>query len=184
MRPILRHPGAVLLLVLAAAAANAATPTPSAAEPALDRVAFHAAWIGKWSGTLEYRDYSPPHGLVRLPTTLEVQAADDGRALRLDFLYDDGPTKKVRSSDLLRLDAAAGTLDWDSADGESRQRFAVVESSPARLVVRRTGEDDDKPAEIRETLEFDGRTIRIVKETAIAGGERQLRHHYSFERVD
>lgn len=147
--------------------------------------ALHGALGGTWTGTLRYRDYQDSTRFVSLPTTLQGTTAADSTGVRLDFTYDDGPGKTVRSSDSFSLDAAARALVWGPADGKRPpSTFLVTQfsgSKPFTLVVERDGEDDDRKARIRETLSVDTGELRILKEVRFdANGLWVFRHEYRF----
>ncbi|MES2521374.1 MAG: hypothetical protein V4617_01660 [Gemmatimonadota bacterium] len=145
--------------------------------------ALHGALGGTWTGTLRYRDYQDSTRFVSLPTTLQGTTAADSTGVRLDFTYDDGPGKTVRSSDAFSLDAAARALVWGSSDGKRPpSTFSVTQftgGKPFTLVVERDGEDDDRKARIRETLSVNGAELRILKEVRFdAKAPWVFRHEY------
>ena len=53
---------------------------------------------GRWHGSLTYRDWSPPHGLVSLPCDLFAALNSPSQA-SLYFVFQDGPAKVVHSYD-------------------------------------------------------------------------------------
>ena len=53
---------------------------------------------GRWRGSLTYRDWSPPHGLVSLPCDLFAALNSPSQA-SLYFVFQDGPAKVVHSYD-------------------------------------------------------------------------------------
>ena len=170
---------ALLVLAAAARAAEPAAPVPTAAS-------LYARWTGEWSGVLEYRDYQPPHGRVSLPTTLAVTPAPDAAALILRFVYDDGPTKKVKSASRLTFDPGARRLVW-SDDGKPvspEDNFTLAEASAdgSRLVFLGTQMDDNKTARIRYTFTSAPGSWRILKETTSDGPAFAFRHEYRFEK--
>lgn len=66
------------------------------AEPVLNSAEVCARWLGDWIGVLEYRNYQPPHGRVKLPTILSVtRVPDDTTTVKLSFVYGDDPGKTV-----------------------------------------------------------------------------------------
>jgi hypothetical protein len=149
--------------------------------------ALHAALGGRWTGTLRYRDYQDSARFVSLPTVVQGTTATDSASVRLDFVYDDGPGKIVRSSDTFALNAQARTLVWGSADGKhAPSRFAVRQFSGGdrmTLIVEMNGEDDDRKALIRETLTVDANELHIVKEVQFnADAPWLFRHEYSLSR--
>lgn len=175
-------PPVVVILLL-----TEALPTRLPAQTSPSPKTLHAALGGKWTGTLRYRDYQDSTRFVSLPTVVEGKTAADSASVRLDFAYDDGPGKTVRSSDLFSLNAEASTLLWGPANGErAPSTFAVQQISgrdPLTLVVEMNGADDDKKARIRETLTVDANELRILKEVQFkADAPWVFRHEYRFRR--
>lgn len=173
---------AVLMVILADA-----VPTSLPAQAAPSPKALHTALGGKWTGALRYRDYQDSTRFVSLPTTVDGTAASDSTSVRLDFVYDDGPGKTVRSSDRFVLNADASALVWGPADGKRPpSTFAVQQisgSAPITLVVEMDGEDDNRKARIRETLIVDASELRILKEVQFAASAPWVfRHEYRLRR--
>lgn len=162
-------------------------PTPLAAQTTPTSKALHAALGGKWTGVLRYRDYKDSTRFVSLPTVVEGTTAADSSNVRLDFVYDDGPGKTVRSSDIFFLNAEARALVWGVSDEKhAPSTFAVQEFSggkPFTLIVEMNGEDNDKKGHIRETLTIDANELRILKEVQFnADAPWIFRHEYRFSR--
>ena len=186
VRPLIPLVAALVLAAPASSPTGGPTSTPPSAR---DRL--YASLDGRWSGTLEYKDYQDSSRRVTLPTTLDVTRSADSSYLTLRFTYDDGPGKTVVQTDRLALDASATTLAWGAEKDTARQRFAVramtgpPPSQPLRLVLESEGSDDDRPATIRKTIAVAPRLLRILKETRPAGsGEFGFRHRYELTRVE
>jgi hypothetical protein len=177
------------LLAAALIALTVAAPTtsaPAAARPAR----IYAALIGRWAGSLEYKDYRDPRRRVTLPTRLDVRIAPDSASLALRFTYDDGPGKTVYGDDVFTMDTEGTMVAWGSTKDEPRQAY-VVQSLSAdsagrtfRLLLEGEGEDDDAPATIRQTITVERAELRITKETRPSGGAFGFRHEYRFRRAD
>jgi hypothetical protein len=146
--------------------------------------------VGRWKGSLEYKDYQDPTRRVTLPTLLDVTPSADSASLKLRFTYDDGPGKTVYGDELFTMDARATTVAWGSAKDEPRQAYAVQALSADsigrtfRLLLEGEGTDDGAAATIRETITVARGELRITKETRPAGGSFGFRHQYVFRRVD
>ena len=147
----------------------------------------HSAITGHWVGTLEYKDYRDPSKRVTLPTILDAApGADAGADLR--FTYDDGPGKTVTGGDRFVLAADAATLDWTGVKEQSPDIFRVVsllrsdDAGTIRLVVELEGQDDNKPATLRETITLGRTELTILKEVRPTGAEFSFRHVYRFAR--
>lgn len=173
--------GVHLIGWLAIRSAEAATP------PAISARAVHAALAGSFAGALRYRDYQDSARFVVLPTELTGVLSADSTSVQLDFVYDDGPGKTVRSSDRLALDSTTTALQWGPADGRRPPSTFSVRSltggDTIRLVADTEGSDDNRPATIRETISVSLGGIGILKEVRFAGTTRWLfRHEYTLRR--
>jgi hypothetical protein len=59
--------------------------------------ALYSRFLGRWQGSLEYRDFST-NKRVTLPTLLDISLSPDRKAMIWQFTYDDGPGKIVSGS--------------------------------------------------------------------------------------
>ena len=150
---------------------------------------FNAHFTGTWTGTLEYRDFSArtadaPH--TRLPTGLGMRPSPDGRAVNLDFTYDDGPDstrpgarKIVREREILAF--TAGTAILTGTANAQNQSFAVqgieafARTGYGKLVLTGPGKENDQPVELRMTLVLAPGSFMWLKESrpTQAGGGGQ-----------
>lgn len=148
-------------------------------DPAPD--ASLAAVEGEWSGTLTYRDYSPPHGLVTLPTRLFVALRSDDE-LVLHYVYDDGPAKTVHSYEALRFEWAARQVTSSSGRGGDASVGRIVqdvrEPGGRRIVVETT----DAEGRQRHTFEFAQGRLVMAKDEIDAQGVATRRNAYEFRR--
>lgn len=174
----------LLLLALAACART----TRMDVSPARDQL--YAGLIGTWKGTLEYKDYQDSTRRVTLPTDLRIVPSPDEDGLELQYTYDDGPGKIVRSVDHLHFDRAMRNARWGGVNDSTLQRFVVEtlegggDGAPIRVVLEGDGEDDDRPARLRETFDISPGTVRLLKETRVKGGAMAFRHVYLLKRAE
>ena len=154
-------------------------PPSKAPTPPPIPLQFNQHFTGAWAGTLEYRDYSAaspdaPH--TRLPTMLAMRPSPDGRAVNLDFTYDDGPDKQhpgqrkiVHEREILAFTADTAILTGTS--NAQNQAFAVAGVEPfartgyGTLVLTGLGKENDKPAEFRMTLTLAPGSFLWLKES-------------------
>lgn len=164
---------AVLLTLLAA-------PAPSVRDTLYPQLA------GSWKGSLEYKDYQPPYGRVRLPTVATVEVSGDRSSLLFHFTYDDGPGKTVNDTDRFTLDASGDGVTWGALSEKMPQRFVVkaliATAGITTLTLEGEGSDDDRPASIRETLTVGPDSLQILKEVRPKGGAFAFRHVYELKR--
>jgi hypothetical protein len=183
MRPL----SLVSLVLLSIASAQ----SPQTAPNAEMQASLTQALVGKWTGVLEYRDYSEPPDSpkrVQLPTWLSIRPAPEG--IFFDYTYDDGPNKTVFSHSALVADLPNRTYKVFGTD-------AVVESytitnpealkdGRGTLILLGPGTDNNKPAEIRTSWTIRRNLLSWLEEVRPAGssGPFVFRHRYVFTRAE
>ena len=150
--------------------------TASAVPPSLASIL-----AGRWSGTLNYRDYGNDRRTV-LPTLL-VADADGGLA----FTFDDGPGKTVDSRETWSIDASGRLLSI--GEGGGVQRFDIVEyrsngrADDATLVAAGMGRDNDRPVQVRIVVTRRGDRLTITRLTQSPGEPFLLRDAYRLTKA-
>lgn len=159
----------LVMLLLAAAAADAP-----------DIAAARSSLVGRWQGSLEYRDYQEDKWFG-LPVKVEVREGGDGVTLIRTADYDDGPkTGNVRITTVAML-AADGQHESSATFRKGRE--VELETAMLRLTAGRDathwtlvetidGRDDDRPATIRLTTTRDGASLVTVKEVDFSDDAR------------
>ncbi len=148
-----------------------------------------AALVGSWVGTLEYRDYSEPatsSKRVKLPTWLSISQAGDN--LRLEYVYDDGPSKTVKESSLVHIDAGSATYTTMDTGGKLEDTYRVTGLEQLRLgrgilTLTGAGTEDGKRVEVRTTLRIGRNILEMLRETAPTGSALTFRHAYTMVRA-
>jgi hypothetical protein len=148
------------------------------------------AMMGTWVGTLEYRDYAEPATStkrVKLPTWLHVDPA--GADLRFLYVYDDGPTKTVRETSLVRIDAGAGVYTVLDSEGKVENTYTIagleqLQAGRGTLTLTGKGTENDKPVDVRMTLRIGRNILEMMRETAVSGQPFSFRHAYTFVRAE
>ena len=136
---------------------------------------FIAGLRGEWQGVLEYKDYQQPDRRVTLPTLLAASGQGDD-AVVLDFTFDDGPGKTVKSSEVLSLKGTQ--LQW------GKTQYTVLEQTPSTLTVEAMGEDDNAPAVLHEVFTVSPQQLIILKTVKpLKDGAFSFRHEYRLQRV-
>jgi hypothetical protein len=173
-------------LLFLAGGLSALAQTKPAAKP-VSAQSVYAALAGRWTGTLEYRDYGNDKR-VKLPTLLDAQQDEARSAMELDYTYDDGPGKTVKDKDIVRITPSGSEYIVREKDG-SETKYRIGESSGfgevagGRLVLFGPGTENKKPVEVRTTLEVDQKSLVILRETRLPGEKFKFRHQYSFVRA-
>lgn len=137
-----------------------------------------AALDGTWTGTLDYRDYGSGARVV-LPATLEA------RDLTLDWTFDDGPGKTVRSRESWTVGAGGLDLSVESDGTATRDRIAAFDTDDkGGLTLVLDGEADENGRKVlsRTILTRFGDTLRITQMTRAAGEPFLMRHSYEMRR--
>ena len=167
-----------------------ASPVPPLAVDERDPKAgaVTAALAGNWRGTLEYRDYSNDKR-VTLPTTLDAQAAEDGRSATLKFRYDEGKGRFVEGVNVLRIASKDAKLVWESDGGKIKSEYAVdgldtfAPKPRGELVLTGTGTENDEKVDVRQTITLDGDDLTILRETRKPGAPFAFRNAYKLRRT-
>ncbi len=151
MRPSLLV--ACLLLSAPSPAQTSAATQPAVSSPAARQQALSAALLGKWTGVLEYRDYSEPVASIKrvqLPTWLTIGPAPEG--LFFHYIYDDGPTKTVTEHNTVVLNLAQSSYRVMSTDSVAEQytiaRAENLKEGRGVLTLTGQGKDSGKPADM------------------------------------
>ncbi len=165
--------------VLAAALAVAAPPLAAQDAP-LDLKAARASMAGEWRAELQYRDYQSGEW-IGIPYTASIALVGDGVTLVRTSAYDDGPARGtvwITSVSMLAADGATeytGTYRADRAADMGTARLtlsAAIDPAHWTIVADREGEDDNRPARIRETTVRDGDTVTSTKEVDFTDDDR------------
>lgn len=149
-----------LAALLAAAPAAAAPPTAAAV--------LMAGLEGAWEGTLGYRDYQSGK-IETIPMAREVEALRDGATIITRSRFSDpGRTVFITGLTLIEGARVRATSFRVGSDPElATERVTVTaDATPLRwtLVFTGVGRDDDRPANLRQTVRRDGDTLVETKE--------------------
>ncbi len=168
-----------IALIFVLSMATAFAQTSSATDP------VSVNFLGKWTGQLEYRDYTT-NGRVLLPTWLEITNAPEG--MRFAYIYDDGPTKTVRETITMKIDAGKNIATFISEDKKSSTYNIeglkeFMTTGHGKLILTGTGVENEKKVDVRITITLRRNLYQYVKETRPAGEEFQFRDAYTFTRA-
>ena len=168
-------------------AARAAPEPEPKTKPAQAAPALLSHLAGKWTGTLEYRDYQSG-GRVTLPTLMQGTRAPDGASINLGFTYDDGPGKTVYGGFRLAIDTKEAIASKVEDDGQPDLYRVIGDLTatgpePKILVLWGRGTENGQAVDVRETLTVSANTYDLLRETRQKGqGVFQFRHVYRFTR--
>lgn len=126
-----------------------------------------------WTGTLTYRDYSPPFGEVTIQAALEVRETPDG--LSFAYIYPKEPQANTESPFTLSADGTV--LDQATVTAVSRTEGAVAATTTTPC------EDAGEPATCTYDYAIAAKAFTIRK-TVHAGGTAApfTRNTYRFTR--
>lgn len=130
---------------------------------------------GRWSGTLDYRDYRNDQRTT-LPTVL------DSDGLTLNWTFDDGPGKTVRSSERWSFDNAGQSLIITSGGKRTRYRISeltsVGDGKGVTLVLDGEATENGNTVTARLILTKSGPKLRLTKMTRQVGELFLMRNSY------
>jgi hypothetical protein len=164
-----RAAGFLAALTLSACAAVAEAPPQTRLKPADLAVISGTGW----TGTLTYRDYSPPYGEVTISAELAATETPDG--LNLSYLYPKEP--QANSEGLFALTEDGAVLDGGRITSLSRTEDGLM------VTTEEACEDDNTPATCVRDYSFSTRAFTAAKRVRFAGDpETFLRNVYRFTR--
>lgn len=180
-------------LAFAAAALLAAlTPLlPAAAQdaPAVTLAQARASTAGAWTGELQYLDYQSGEW-QGVPVTVTITLEGDGNTLTRRAAFDDGPKTGMVYITSLSMLGKDGTTEYSTAfragrtpdlGSDTLTLTAATDAAHWTIVAVNDGEDDDRPARIRETTTRDGAKMVTLKEVDFLDepGEQWFRRNRS-----
>lgn len=148
----------------------AALAAPAAAQQGLPPAReFLASLAGRWEGALQYRDYQN-NKLYEIPVKTTVSVTPDrGTVIQLSDFTDPGRQVYVVSTAITddRGTREIATFRAGRGMSTSKQSVRVQRAEGPEdwtIIVEETGEDDNKPANIRETWTRKGAELTTLKE--------------------
>jgi hypothetical protein len=166
----MKHAAAAFALVLAAVAPAAPACAQDAAPVTLAQA--RASTAGQWRGQLQYLDYQSGEW-QGIPVTVDNTVGGDGNTMIRIAAFDDGPrVGLVYVTSLTMLDRD-GTTEFTTGFRAGRTpevtAYAVSLAAAAdaehwTMLAEIAGEDNNRPARIRETTTRDGARIITLKE--------------------
>jgi hypothetical protein len=147
-------------------------PAPVFAAP-VDVAAARQSLVGKWEGSLEYRDYSADKWFG-IPVKTAIEDQGDGVTIIRKSDFDDGPkVGNVRITTVELYDPAKGVV---TAGTFRKGRTAELTSYTVRvsgvpsdathwtMIEETDAKDDNRPARLRLTTVRNGDSIETIKE--------------------
>jgi hypothetical protein len=159
----------------AAFAVLLAATVPAAAEdaaPAITLAEARASTAGDWTGELQYLDYQSGEW-QGIPVTVTVTLEGDGNTLSRRAAFDDGPRVGMVYITSLAMLGPDGTTEYSTGfragrtpelGSDTLTLAAATDAEHWTIRATRDGEDDDRPARIRETTTRDGASLVTLKE--------------------
>lgn len=166
------HPALLLAAAFLTATACAAAPAPP--EPPRVTPADLAVLTGSgWTGTLTYRDYSPPFGEVTIQAALDVSETPEG--LTFAYIYPKEP--QANSESPIPLSADGTQLDEATVTAVTRTSDAV------KVITTAPCEDAGEPATCTYDYSIAAKALTIRKTVEAAGSAAAFtRNTYRFTR--
>jgi hypothetical protein len=141
-------------------------------------------FAGKWSGALEYKDYSGGTGRVKVPVKLEVKTSDASTA-NWYFNYDDFG-KTVISDETHSWKSGKYTVKTkgklEFQEYTSKDFDVLIKSGIGKAVLFGTELEVGRRVEVRRTITLEKTTLTTLKETRTQGGEFAFRNQSTYSR--
>ena len=142
-----------------------------AQETSLDIENFTFLDETEWEGELMYRNYSD-FKKVTIPATLAVETRKKGLFIRFEYPAE----PKANFKKLFKFDAEAQTFG-----GDTISEITKVAEDHWKIKTVSKGNDNDMPAEFRETYEVSKDKMVITKEVQLEGkSDSFVRNQYTF----
>ncbi len=115
---------------------------------------------GNWKGNMVYTDFKKNNSQFTLPTKLVITDLND--SLDVKFFYVDSDGKEKSDTSIFRI---YDTEDKLRIDGELYDIVSTVRKGPTMMIVgEKQGFDNNRVADLRQTVTFGSTTLKIVKE--------------------
>ncbi len=147
-------------------------PVPAFAAP-VDVAAARQSLVGKWEGSLEYRDYTADKWFG-IPVKTAIEDQGDGVTIIRKSDFDDGPkVGNVRITSVELYDAAKGmvtTGTFRKGRAPELMNYAVrlsgtpVDAANWTMIEEVDGMDNNRPARLRLTTVRKGDSLQTLKE--------------------
>jgi hypothetical protein len=141
-------------------------------------------FMGKWAGTLEYKDYSGGTGRVKVPVKLDVRPSDASTA-NWYFNYDD--FGKVVISDethtwksgkyVVKTKGKLEVQEYTSKDFD-----ALLKAGIGKAILTGSELEDGKKVEVRRTITLEKTSLTTLKETRPPNGAFAFRNQSTYSR--
>lgn len=183
---------AALLGAIGLAPLGCATAPPSQADSdqrhAGTRDRAYAHLVGRWAGTLEYRNFSGPGGAT-LAVTLVIARASDGRELVWRHAYTE-PDGSVIAATPIRVSIDPAASVYTQREGDEEASFTIdaldvfaSEAPEGRMVLRGVAVENEVEVAARITIERAAGTLTIRKDTGADESSLTMRHVYSLRAM-
>lgn len=146
---------------------------PSQAPAVVEAADLLVAVGDDWTGTLTYRDYSPPHGDVTLQVEAKVTAVAGGLSIALHY------PREPSADGISELLLTEGGRVFDGEAVISAERTGEI----LQVITETACEDDDRAATCRHVYSFAPKQLGWRKLVKFVGdGEAVRRNEYRFSR--
>ncbi len=136
---------------------------------------------GSWSGTLTYTDYRDDTKQVTLQTSLMVEWKGDKGLFSFEYTEPNGDI--VTGESKFKLLNKGQGLNYDGDKYEVVEAKSNQGNSNFNFVLQKNGEDNDKPAIIRQELVLIDEELQIIKQVKYQNSNEFFqRNRYQFVR--
>ncbi|MBK7394396.1 MAG: hypothetical protein IPI64_14055 [Chloracidobacterium sp.] len=127
---------------------------------------------GKWTGTLEYKDYTS-NKLVTMKVIITIEPAGNGNSATVKTIYDDFG-KIYRASETDKIDLTAKRFVEDKTE------FTIDSIEDGKIVLIGKTQDGNTVEPTRKTITYSNDSLTILKETR---DPWSFRHVYTLKRL-
>lgn len=162
-----------LLTAAVAVLCSACSSPPSPVAASVTAADLMSVVGDDWTGTLTYRDYSPPHGDVTLQVEARVRAVPEGLVISLHY------PREPQADGVSELLLTESGRVFDGEPVTSRERTGDT----LQIVTEAACQDDERPATCRHIYTFAPKQLGWRKLVRFAeAGEDIRRNDYNFTR--
>jgi uncharacterized membrane protein YphA (DoxX/SURF4 family) len=165
--PIIKPALTILLIILCSFDANAQ-------QPAIQQTDVRKL-EGNWKGVLMYKDYSNGKEVI-IPCNMDVKIKEDWKQIQMSYDY---PEERSHNSKEELVINPEGTM----VNGEKLIERTVDENGNVKLMIEMRGQDNSKPAIIRQIIEINESSFTMTKMVQyMTNGETFLRNQYRWKK--
>jgi len=136
--------------------------------------------LGKWEGEFDFRKSMKNDKTDKLPAICTIK--QDNHKIRLNFIYTTDDGREVADNQEVFHNVARGIYfggNFNAVESVKKQ------DGITKIELSRVGSENRKPADIKTTIVFDGKQLKITKMLKPEGkSEFSYRNGYTLNKID